>query len=158
MKIGNNQNTLTEQAIVGLAFVLLIILFNVPNTIFLALNLRFRDRAKLFESFIDKQPKPVSLVLEEYYKLESCINRLNDNFSVWLLATSLISIPFLSQKFIQLFKGSVPVLTAILNVPFFVAMFFNLLFAASTCQQVSLAKVRESFLSRIVNSRLFFNF
>lgn len=137
--ICNNENPWwTTQTMIRLALALLIILFNLPNSIFLALNLRFRDRAKIFMSHITEIPDiPMSHVLEEYYKLESAINQLNSKFSAWLLVTSVISIPFLSQKFIQLFKGSESILTAILNVPYFVAMFFNLLMAANTCQQVS---------------------
>ncbi len=137
----NNHETIEN--IIGLLFIFQIIMYQVPNYLFQACTLRFRDRAKYFLSLVysntNERHNKVSssLVLSEYDKLEVVVNQLNDQFGSWLMMVSLLTIPFLSQQFVEFFKGSKTIVDTIYSLLYLLWNFFYLLIAASISQKVS---------------------
>ncbi len=120
----------------AVGFVLLLILFNLQHNFFQVIVLRFRERTKIFCELITSGSKPTQNVLKEYEQLDLHINQLNEKFGTWILISAVFAIPYLSQKFIELFKGSVSLLAGLLNIPFLIAEIFYLLMAAEGSFQV----------------------
>lgn len=142
VEIHKSGGILSPIVIKGTAYVLLIVLFNIQHNFFQVLTLRFREKTEMFCELVSNihlcrsQHKHTETILREYEKLDLYVDQLNEKFGTWVLISAVVAIPYLSQKFIELFKGSVSVVIGLLNIPFLVAEIFYLLMAAESCFQV----------------------
>ncbi len=109
-----------------------------PNVFYICVALTFRDRAHQFIALLQQQMLEnyennlEQIILCEFLALDKYINQLNEHFGIWIMAYSLLTIPFYSLKLTQLCHGTAILPEGIVDLSFFIGTFCFLKLAADT--------------------------
>ncbi len=112
---------------------------NLPDVFFPMIALSFRDRARPLITMLKLSTQDTVLptsVLKEYLMLERYVNKLNKNFGIWILAYTLLIIPFYSLNLVVLFQKNLSISSGLTTLIYLCSTFFFLLMTAAISTQV----------------------